>query len=103
MGTQRSWTSKELEVLGKRFLAVSNDPIKGTYQRSAEFLAAVSEANDEAVLGIADYVARTVSAVKKVMGMAKKGVSAFASIWLAVQRTDLTGNPDEAAMILGAL
>ncbi|KAK1859436.1 hypothetical protein I4F81_002032 [Pyropia yezoensis] len=103
MGTQRGWTSEDLEVLCKGFLAVSNDPIKGTDQRSAEFWAAVSEAYDEAVLGNADYVARTVKKVKKVMDKAKKGVSAFASSWLAVQRMGLTGNPDEAAMILGAL
>lgn len=94
-------------VLCGAWLAVSGDAAVGTDQRVGDFYIKVREAW---IVGMRGRGAglnlgadRSVGSVNKTWHAIKKGVSAFASHFLAVQKMELTGNPTEEELIVGAL
>lgn len=94
-------------MLCAAWLAVSGDPVVGTDQRGVTFFTAVREAWIVGMRGRGGGesfgVDRSVGSVDKTWQQIKKGASAFASQFLAVQRMKLTGNPTDEELIAAAL
>lgn len=107
MGTGASWTDDERVVLCAAWIATSGDPPVGTDQKSVTFFTAVRAAWIAGMrargAGLSFGGDRSVGAVTKTWQQIKKGASAFASHYLAVQRMRLTGNPTEGELIVAAL
>lgn len=107
MGSSKCWTEQERVALCEAWMQVSGDAAVGTDQRGVTFYSSVRKTwiLRMRTLGAGNSFGgdRTVGSVTKTWNEIRKGASAFASHYLAVQRMQLTGNPTEEQLIVGAL
>jgi len=104
MGSSLGWTDEDRVTLCRAYLEVSEDPVTATSRSMDQLWAAVHENWTDLMEKKGPLrVKRNVSAVEKQFKKIRRGVSSFASHYLAVKNMQTTGNLTEEDIISRAI